>query len=95
VNDAPLPDFSDEQMKAMLGTSVPYVILSTGPNYGDPGAGQIIWEHGRRNFQLRKAGVLAVVLPVPDDSPILSVGVFTTSLAETEQIMIRPWRPAY
>jgi len=39
----------------------------------------VIWEHGRRNFGLRDDGVLAVVLPVRDDSDVCGVGVFAGS----------------
>jgi hypothetical protein len=46
-----------------------------------------VWEHGRRNFGLRDAGTLAVVLPVTDDSEVCGIGVFTTSIEETAAIM--------
>jgi hypothetical protein len=87
TDDAP-PEFSDERMQELLGTTRPYtlVLLHRGPRYDEPEARGIIWEHGRRNFELRAAGTLAVVLPVGGDA-LAGVGVFTTGLGETERIM--------
>jgi hypothetical protein len=81
--------FSDDEMKALLPTANAYsvAILKAGPNYGSPEAAQIIWEHGRRNFGLREQGVLAVVLPVTDDSDVCGIGVFTCSAEEVVAIM--------
>jgi len=63
-------------MMALLSTAKPYsvLILRAGPNFASDDAPPVIWEHGRRNFGLRDTGVLAVVLPVRDDSDVLGVG---------------------
>lgn len=48
----------------MLGKSKNYsiVILKKGTNDNIAERQQIIWEHGRRNFQLREAGLLSIVV---------------------------------
>jgi hypothetical protein len=80
---------SDEYMKDMLARTQAYsvVLLRRGPRYAEPGARAIIWEHGRRNFALRGDGVLAVVLPVADDSDLAGLGIFNATLEETARIM--------
>lgn len=84
-----MKQFSDDEMNELLPTAKAYsvAILKAGPNYHNPEAAQIVWEHGRRNFGLRHAGVLSVVLPVMDDSDVCGIGVFTCSVVETVAIM--------
>lgn len=81
--------FSDDEMNALLPTAKGYsvVILKRGPNYLDDTAPAVIWEHGRRNFGLRDDGVLAVVLPVADDSDVCGVGVFAATVEEAGALM--------
>ncbi len=80
---------TDDYMRQMLPTTRSYsiVILKAGPNKHEPGAEQIIWEHGRRNFALRADGVLAIVCPVNDGSEVCGVGIFNGSVEETKAIM--------
>lgn len=80
---------TDEYMQSMLTRSAPYsvVILQRGPAYGSPGADAVIWEHGRRNFELRAGGQLAVVCPIPDDTDVCGVGVFTPPPDEVARLM--------
>ena len=82
-------EITDDDMRAMLTRSAPYsvVILERGPAYGSPGSDAVIWEHGRRNFELRAAGLLAVVCPVPDDSDVCGVGIFTPPVDEVTRLM--------
>jgi hypothetical protein len=84
-----LPEISDEQMREGLATSRGYavVLLHRGPAYDSADSPGLIWEHGRRNFALRAAGVLSIVCPVPDDSELCGVGLFATSIEETERVM--------
>ena len=84
-----MSEITDDYMKTMLGRSAPYsvVILERGPAYGSPGSDAIVWEHGRRNFELRAAGLLAVVCPVPDDSDVCGVGIFTPPPDEVARLM--------
>lgn len=81
--------FSDEEMGQLLPTAEQYsvVILKRGPRFGDESSAQIIWEHGRRNFGLRDDGVLAVVLPVSDESDVCGIGVFAATVDETAALM--------
>lgn len=81
--------FSDDEMGQLLPTAKQYsvVILKRGPRFGDESSAQIIWEHGRRNFGLRDDGVLAVVLPVTDESDVCGIGVFAATVDETAAIM--------
>ena len=84
-----MSEITDDYMKAMLTRSAPYsvVILERGPAYDSPGSDVIIWEHGRRNFELRAAGLLAVVCPVPDDSDVCGIGIFTPPPDEVARLM--------
>lgn len=85
-----LPEITDAEMNTMLPSALPYsvVILRAGPNYGAPESNQIIWEHGRRNFALRKAGALSVVLPVRDDSEVCGIGIFDRDIETTTALML-------
>lgn len=81
--------FTDEEMGRLLPTAKPYsvVILTRGPRFGDESSPGIVWEHGRRNFGLRDDGVLAVVLPVTDESDVCGIGVFDAAVDETTALM--------
>ena len=83
------PAVTDEFMRSMLALSKEYclMILRTGPKWDQPARDKIIWEHGRRNFQLRASGVLSIVCPVIDGGAIKGIGIFRTSLEETKRIM--------
>ncbi|MDX6255356.1 MAG: hypothetical protein QOJ11_1690 [Frankiales bacterium] len=84
-----LPEITDEFMRARMALTRAYtlVLLREGPRYHEPASRAIVWEHGRRNFALREAGLLAIVCPVTDDSPWCGMGVFTVSAEETAEIM--------
>jgi hypothetical protein len=84
-----LPTISDDHMRQALPTAHEYtvVILRHGPNYDRPDAPAIIWEHGRRNFALRAAGLLSIVCPIRDESELSGVGIFAADPAAVEQIM--------
>ena len=76
-------------MREMLEMARPYtvLVLSRGPNYGSAEAQEIIWEHGRRNFELLESGELAVVCPIGDDGDLCGVGIFTTDVDATRALM--------
>ena len=84
-----MSEITDDYMREMLKVSNTYsiVILKDGPQRRQDGVEKIVWEHGRRNFALRAEGKLAIVCPVPDNSEVDGIGIFTTSLEETKQIM--------
>jgi len=80
---------TDEQMRQELQTAKPYtiVLLRSTARRRETGADGIIWEHGRRNFELRARGALAIVCPVADESNFSGVCIFTTNSEETRKIM--------
>jgi hypothetical protein len=80
---------TDEYMREMLGKTRTYtaVFLKATPRRAEPGAGAIVWEHGRRNFALRAEGVLPVVCPVMDDSEWSGIGIFDATPEEVVRIM--------
>jgi hypothetical protein len=80
---------TDDYMREMLQTVKPYtlVILHSTARTQEPGAEKIIWEHGRRNFELRAQGALAIVCPVRDGSDVVGIGIFTGNPEETKRIM--------
>ncbi len=63
------------------------VILKAGPNRNLPGVEKIIWEHGRRNFELREDGLLSIVCPISDDSDVRGVGIFNAGIDEVKLLM--------
>jgi hypothetical protein len=89
VAGAPLPEITDETMRARLAAARPYtaVLLRRTDKLVRPDVDGIIWEHGRRNMALVEHGVLAVVLPVADDSEWAGLGIFAASPEEVEEIM--------
>ena len=81
---------TDARMRELLAQSQNYcaMILRAGPHWGQPDADQIIWEHGRRNLQLRATGELAIVCPVTDPkSEVKGLGIFKTQIDETRRIL--------
>lgn len=80
---------TDDYMREMIQStkSDTIVILHKTTKINEPGSDKIIWEHGRRNFELRRDGILCVVCPVRDESDITGVGIFSTSVEETSRIM--------
>jgi len=80
---------TDEFMQQMLAKTKNYsiVILKAGPNKHQDGAEKIIWEHGRRNFELRADGVLSIVCPVADGSDVSGIDIFNATIEEVKKIM--------
>jgi hypothetical protein len=80
---------SDEFMRQMLSTTRSYciVILKDGPERHMEGVEKIVWEHGRRNFELRAAGMLSIVCPSTDDSDVTGIGIFNAPVEEVTKIM--------
>jgi hypothetical protein len=89
AGDERLPDVTDEAMRAGLAESREYsvVILRDGPRADHPDRDRLVWEHGRRNFRLRAAGFLAVVLPVRDESDVDGIGVFDLGVDDTRAVL--------
>ena len=80
---------TDEFMRQMISKTRQYciVILKAGPNRHMDGVEKIIWEHGRRNFELRADGVLSIVCPISDGSGVSGVGIFNAPVEEVKKIM--------
>ncbi|HXW94862.1 MAG TPA: hypothetical protein VEJ19_04075 [Nitrososphaerales archaeon] len=81
---------TDDYMRKMLQTTKRYtvVILHRTSKRSEPGADKIVWEHGRRNFELRRDGFLCVVgLVVRDRTDVTGICIFSTDLRRTRRIM--------
>jgi hypothetical protein len=80
---------SDEYMMEMMQKTKPYtvVVLHKTAKMQEAGMDKIVWEHGRRNFDLRENGKLVIVCPVRDSSNVAGVGIFSTNEMETRTIM--------
>jgi hypothetical protein len=97
TGDSDLPQVTDEMLQQALGGVRPYtiVVLKAGPGYSmpgpdrDPDVDRTVWEHGKRNFALRLAGLMPIVCPVADGSGVTGVGVFNATPEETDRIMSR------
>ena len=80
---------SDDDMREMMTKTRPYcvVLLKAGPNVDAADRDKIVWEHGRRNFELRAAGVLSIVCPIRDGSELSGIGIFNATVDEVRRIM--------
>jgi len=80
---------TDAYMREMLTKSRGYVavIIKAGPGYRQPGADEVIWEHGRRNFSLRADKLLCIVCPVTDDSEVCGIGIFDADVDKVRRVM--------
>ena len=82
-------EITNEHMMEMLGKSATYniVVLKRGPDEDIPEAQQIVWEHARRNFQLRAEGLLSVVCPITEENEIKGIGIFNCDKEQLKEIM--------
>ena len=80
---------SDDYMRSTLREAKTYtvVILRKTRKRAEPGADDIVWEHGRRNFQLRRDGKLLIVCPVNDGTDVGGLSIFSTGTDETRTTM--------
>jgi hypothetical protein len=80
---------TDEEMKVRIGQSKAYsiVILKKTAKFAEEGAMAIVWEHGRRNFQLKDEGLLPIVCPATDGTELSGVGIFVGTPDEVKIIM--------
>lgn len=84
-----LPVVTDDMMKAALPTAKPYclMILRSTAKLVRPDVGSVIWEHGRRNFALREAGLLSIVCPVADGTDLSGIIIFNVDVEQAREIM--------
>src|SRR5579859_7362026 len=89
LSDSYKTTITDEFMRQRISATRQYciVILKAGPRRNEEGVEKIIWEHGRRNFALREAGVLSIVCPIADGSNVSGVGIFNATVEEVNKIM--------
>ena len=80
---------TDDEMKASLATARGYtiVLLRRTAKRDEAGADAVAWEHGRRNFELRAAGILPIVCPVNDGSEVSGVGILAVPVDEARKVM--------
>ncbi|HYB75828.1 MAG TPA: hypothetical protein VEC08_02610 [Nitrososphaerales archaeon] len=81
---------TDDYMRAMLQTTRRYtlVLLHRTSKRDEPGADKVVWEHGRRNFELRRDGLLSIVGPVVrDGTDVTGVCIFSAGLRRTRRVM--------
>jgi len=80
---------TDEYMHQMLTATKNYtlVILKDGPKENTENRQKLVWEHGRRNFALRNAGLLSIVCPVSDGSEVHGISIFNADETKTREIM--------
>lgn len=79
---------TDEMMRERISQTKNYslIILRKTAKYYELGADKIVWEHGRRNFQLREEGLLSIVCPVADESDVSGIGIFNATPEKTREI---------
>jgi len=84
-----LPAITDEQMRAQLASTQTYtlMVLKKTARYSRPEANAVVWEHGRRNFGLREAGLMPIVCPAVDSGTWAGIGIFAASLERVGEIM--------
>jgi len=79
---------NDDQMKQLLSQAKGYtvVILHKTEKFREPGMEKVVWEHGKRNFQLKADGLLSIVCAIRDESDVSGVGIFNATPEETRKI---------
>lgn len=84
-----LPTITDEFMLSMRPKARPYtfLLLKRTPKLAHPDALPTIWEHGRRNYALREAGLLSIVCPLPEDDELAGIGIFNAGIDEVHELM--------
>lgn len=84
-----MTEITNEYMMEMLTKVKAYsiLLLKPGPNVNHPDRQKIIWEHGRKNFQLRAEGLLNIVCPISAEAGINGIGIFNTSEEETRKLI--------
>lgn len=84
-----MQQITDDLMQQMLMQTKTYtlLVLKPGPNAQREDLQQILWEHGRHNFQLRAEGLLSIVCPVATESDIAGIGIFNTDEATVHSLM--------
>ena|SRR6185312_4797424 len=82
-------EVTDEQMHETLAQAKVYtvMVLTSGPKKDHPDRAALAWEHGRRNMALRAEGVMPIVCPIKDETPVHGISIFTRTVEETKAIL--------
>jgi predicted ester cyclase len=81
-------------LREMLARTIPYtlVLLKAGPRYSPPGPNRdpdvaaTIFQHGKRNMQLRRAGLMPIICPIVDGGDLVGIGIFAATPEEVDRI---------
>jgi hypothetical protein len=94
ADEGEMTEITDDDMKARLTNVRAYCVvrLNKGPAYEPqdvrtPEQAKIVWEHGRRNMQLRAEGKMALVGPVAGGGELVGLCVFGVPEAEARALM--------
>jgi hypothetical protein len=85
-----MTEITDQYMKAMLPKAKAYtavILRKTAVDFKDPEIQKTIWEHGRRNFQLRADALMPIVCPINDKSDVAGIAVLDVSTEEAKKLM--------
>ena len=84
-----MSSITDEYMREMRGKAKPYtlVILHKTAKLNEPGMDKVVWEHGRRNYQMRRDGKLSIVGPIRDESDVCGFIIFPAGPEEARTTM--------
>lgn len=93
--DDDLPLVTDQTLFDALTKTRPYTaaVLKAGPRFEplgparSPEVAAIIWQHGKRNYALRLAGLLRIVCPVADGSEVAGISVFDAAPEDVDRIL--------
>jgi hypothetical protein len=79
-------EFMKEQLKKLKGYTM--VVLHRTTKSRQPGVDKLVWEHGRRNMELRLDGVICIVCPgVVDETDFAGLYIMSTGVETTKKIM--------
>lgn len=81
---------TDDDMNENLRNTKTYsvVLLRYAAGKDKPDSEEIIWEHGRRNFELRRDGKVCIVGPIKaEHSSLAGLLIFSSHVEVTKQLM--------
>ena len=95
TSDNDLPLVTDQMLQDALPKTRAYTaaVLKAGPRFEplgpdrSPEIAAIIWQHGKRNYALRLAGLLRIVCPVADGSEVAGISVFDATPEDVGRIL--------
>lgn len=84
-----MSSITDDYLREVIKTRKPYalVVFRSGPRAEEPGADKIIWQHGKRNLELLKNGIVNIIIALRDEWEIEGLDIFNASIDETRRIM--------